>query len=149
MTRRVLDWMHAYRLFPWAVTAMLLPSLLWPASWWLDVREVSIRSASYGKPLPMVVDREVKRGFLAEWQVTIRQWDGAGWLTWCNAEGKSNYRPDARYPKDLALQWWTDGACHPVPPGRYRVTTTWVIPVGALLPDKVVSVDSNVFEVTP
>lgn len=149
MTRRVLDWLHAYRLFPWIITALILPAMAWPASWWLDVREVAIRSAPYGQPLSMVVDREIKRPFLGEWQVTIRQWDGSGWATWCNATGQSNYREDARYPRDLSLQWWTDGACHPVPVGRHRVTTTWTIKGPGYLPDKHAVSESNIFEVTP
>ena len=148
MTRTVADWLYRFRWWPWLVTLLLLPPMLWPAAWWIHVKDVMIRSAAYGSPLPMVVDREVRRPFLGEWHVTIRQWDGAGWLTWCNASGRSNYRPDARYPKNLSLQWWTDGQCHPLPVGRYKVTTAWTVE-GDLLPDKHVAVDSNIFEVTP
>lgn len=149
MTRTVADWLYRYRWWPWLVTILLLPLMLWPASYWLDVQAIVVRSAQVGQPLSMVVDREVRRPFLGNWHVTIRQWDGAGWLTWCNASGKSNYRKDARYPKDLALQWWTDGQCHPLPPGRYKVTTAWTIQNEGLVPDKIVVADSNIFEVTP
>lgn len=148
MTRTVADWLYRFRWWPWLVTLLLLPPMLWPAAWWIQVKDVMISSAAYGNPLPMVVDREVLRPFLGEWQVTIRQWDGAGWLTWCNASGRSNYRPDTRYPRNLSLQWWTDGQCHPLPVGRYRVTTAWTVE-GDLLPDKRIVVDSNIFEVTP
>lgn len=148
MTRTVADWLYQYRWWPWAVTVLVLPLMLWPAAYWLEVRDVAVRSAPAGQPLSMTVDRTIHRTFLGTWQVTIRQWDGAGWLTWCNAAGTSNYTPAARYPKNLALQWWTDGACHPLPPGRYRVTTTWKIDRGAL-PDKFVTAESNIFEVTP
>lgn len=95
----------------------------------------------------MTVDREIKRPFRGSWQVTLRQWDGAGWVTWCNAQGASNYRPDSRFPKDLSLQWWTNGQCHPVPQGRYKVTTTWVIKDIPWMPEKTVTADSNIFEV--
>lgn len=148
MTRTVADWLYRFRLWPWAITIPFLPALLWPSGWWLEVKDVVIRSAAQGTPLSMTVDRQIKRSFLGTWQVTIRQWDGAGWLTWCNASGRSNYNPEARYPRNLSLQWWTDGACHPLPAGRYRVTTTWTVQ-GNLLPDKHVVVDSNIFEVTP
>lgn len=149
MTRSVADWLYHYRWWPWGITVLFLPLLVWPASYWMEVRDVEIRSAPFGQPLPMVVDREIKRPFLGSWHVTIRQWDGLGWLTWCNADGRSNYRADARFPRDLALQWWTDGQCHPLQAGRYRVTTTWTIHSSGFLPDKTVTADSNIFEVTP
>lgn len=149
MTRTVADWLYRFRLWPWAVTILFLPALAWPPSWWLEVREIAIHSGPQGTPLSMTVDRTIKRPFLGEWHATIRQWDGAGWLTWCNAEGRSNYRADAKYPKNLDLRWWTDGQCHPLPSGRYRVTTSWTIRSDTVLPDKTVTVDSNIFEVTP
>lgn len=149
MTRTVVDWMHTYRVWPYLVTLLFLPLLLWPTSYWIEVRDIVVRSNSVGQPLSMVVDRTVNRPFLGIWQVTIRQWDGAGWLTWCNASGSSNYRPDARYPVNLSLQWWTDGQCHPIPQGRYKVTTAWRIEGAGILPNKVVTIDSNIFEVTP
>lgn len=149
MTRRIIDWLYVRRWFPWAVMLLLLPPALLPPSFWLDVQSVTIHSAHVGAPISMTVEREVKRSFRGSWNVTIRQWDGGGWVTWCNASGSSNYRAEAKFPKNLSLQWWTDGACQPVPVGRYKVTTTWIVRDIAPLPDKVVTAESNVFEVTP
>lgn len=149
MTRSAADWLYRYRWWPWLVTLLVLPLQLWPAAYWFDVRAVHIASATVGEPLPMLVDRDVKRPFRGQWHATIRQWDGVGWVTWCNAEGKSNYRPEAKLPRNLALQWWTDGHCHPLPVGRYKVTTTWTIIDVPLMPDRSTSIDSNLFEVRP
>lgn len=147
MTREIADWFHRYRWWPWLFTLIVMPPLAWPSSFWFDVDAVSVSSAPVGSPLHMTVDRKIKRPFRGSWQTTVRQWDGAGWVTWCNARGASNYRPESRFPKDLSLQWWTDGQCHPVPQGRYKITTTWIIRDIQWMPDKTVTADSNIFEV--
>ena len=149
MIRTLADWLYRYRWWPWLITLLILPMQLWPASYWLDVKTVHIKSAKFDTPLLMLVDRTVSRPFLGQWHATIRQWDGDGWVTWCNADGKSNYRPEARLPANLSLKWWTDGQCHPLAVGRYKVTTTWTIFGGDMLPDKSVTVDSNIFFVEP
>jgi hypothetical protein len=145
MTRKIADWLHHYRTIPWVVIVLLLPAGLWPASWWMDVRDVSLSDSRHGEQIVMTVDRQVHHAFRGHWSVTVRQWDGAGWVTYCNAQGSSNYRADARFPVPLTLKWWTDGQCYDLSPGRYRITTRWVIDTA--LPDKEVTVDSNVFEV--
>ncbi len=147
MTRELADWFHRYRWWPWAFMLLVLPPLMWPVTFWFDVNSVSVASAPAGSSLHMTVDREIKRPFRGSWQTTIRQWDGSGWVTRCNAQGASNYRPDSKYPRDLSLQWWTDGQCHPIPHGRYKITTTWVIGDIEWMPEKTITVDSNVFEV--
>ena len=149
MTRSIADWLYRYRWWPWVITALLLPLQLWPASWWLDVRSVNIRSAPVGEPLLMMVERTVKRDFRGSWNVTLRRWDGNGWVTWCNATGRTNYRNEATLPKNLALQWWTDGACHPLPVGRYKTSTSWSIESPSFMPNKTTVAESNVFEVLP
>lgn len=147
MTRRVLDWLYAYRLIPWVVMALLIPPQVWPTSWWIDVRSVVVSDSKIGEPAKMVVERKVKRAFRGAWNATVMQWDGSGWVTHCNASGTSNYRADARFPVPLTMQWWTDAQCHLLPAGRYKITTTWRVLDLPLMPDKIVSVDSNVFEV--
>lgn len=147
MIRAAADWLYAYRWWPWLVILLFLPPMVWPSSWWLDVRTVHIADTRVGDTPVMLVDREVRRSFQGQWNVTIRQWDGAGWLTYCNATGRSNYRAGARFPEPLTLQWWGDGQCHPLPRGKYRVSTHWVIATDAPLPDKHVTAESNIFAV--
>ena len=149
MSRPIADWLYRYRWWPWLVTLLIAPAYLWPASFWLDVKAVDIESARYGAPLHMTVERTIQRPFRGSWNITIRQWDGGGWVTWCNATGRSNYSQHAKLPKDLALQWWTDGQCHPLAEGRYKITTSWKIETPAWVPDKEIAIDSNAFEVTP
>lgn len=120
---------------------------LWPASWWFDVRSVTVANAKQGGMVAMLIDRDIRRPFRGRWYVTLRQWTDGGWLTLCNATGASNYLPEARFPRRLDLRWWTDGQCRPLPPGRYHITTSWTIETPAFLPDKTITVDSNIFEV--
>lgn len=145
MPRPVVDWLHRFQAIPWAVAGLLLPVLMWPASWWFEVRAVDVKSAHFGEPVEMAVDRSINRSFAGKWSVTVRQWDGSGWVAWCNATGQSNYREGARFPVPLTLKWWTDGQCTPLPAGRYKLTTAWLI--DTMLPDKTVVVDSNVFQI--
>jgi len=149
MRRRLLDWFYEHRWWPWIFTVIFAPAHIWPASYWLDVRSIAVQSAPFGQPLPMQIERVISHNFRGMWSATIRQWDGDGWVTYCNAQGRSNYRPDAKFPKDLALQWWTDGQCYPLPVGRYKVSTSWQIETPTWMPDKTVTVESNVFEVLP
>jgi len=147
MTMRIADWLHRYRLIPWLVIALFLPVGLWPASWWFEVKEINFSNTRQGEAIVMAVDRKVNRGFKGQWSVTVRQWDGAGWLTYCNASGASNYRTESRFPVPLTLKWWTDGQCHELPVGRYKVTTSWEIDAAVL--GKSITIDSNIFEVRP
>lgn len=149
MKRDILDWFYKYRWWPWLFTLLLIPGHLWPTSYWLEIRSLAIQSAYFGQPLPMQIERTISHNFRGTWNATIRQWDGNGWVTWCNAQGRSNYRPEAKFPKDLSLKWWTDGQCYPLPAGRYKVSTSWLIETPTWMPDKVVTMESNVFEVLP
>jgi len=121
----------------------------WPASYWLDVRSISVGPGEAGKPVPMRVDREVRTAFTGSWFVTVRQWTSTGWVVFCNARGTSNYRVGAELPANLTLGWWTDGRCDHLPRGRYTVDTSWRILGSGILPDKELRVSSNIFEVTP
>lgn len=119
---------------------------LWPSSFWLEVRQVQVFNSEEGQPVRMAVDRVIKRQFYAEWTVRVRRVQDDGWLTACAAVGGGTYEPIASLPVELDLGWWTDGRCQALPVGQYLVNTTWRIE-GGLLPDKVISVDSNIFMV--
>ena len=147
MTRKTADWLHQYRWWPWLFTLLILPIQMWSPSFWLDIHSVSVSNTTVGNPVTMVVEREIKRPFRGAWNATIMQWDGSGWVTFCNAYGSSNYRTEARFPVPLTLKWWTDAQCHELPAGRYKMHTTWRVLDLPLMPDKIVEVDSNVFEV--
>ena len=118
----------------------------WPPTWWLEVKSIYISNTKVGEPIGMAVDRTINRSFSANWNVTIRQWNG-GFHVWCNANGSGAYRVDAILPANLDLQWWSAGKCHPLPVGKYQVSTSWTISGLGVLPDKYIQVESNVFDV--
>lgn len=120
---------------------------LWPASWWLEVRQVQVFNSVVGEPVRMAVDRTIHREFYAQWTVRVRKVEDGGWLTACASSGGGTYVPIATLPVELGLGWWSDGRCLALPVGQYLVNTTWKIE-GGLLPDKIISVDSNIFQVT-
>jgi hypothetical protein len=147
MSRQIL------RVWPSFIAALLVGGFLgalhlWPASYWMDVHSVHIDSGPDSAKLAMVVQRNIKRNFSAIWIVTIRQWDG-DWVAVCSASGSGTYVEGGKFPKTLNLNWWTDKQCHPLLHGKYQATTTWTIGTLGLMPDKQISIESNVFEVTP
>jgi hypothetical protein len=127
------------------ITALIV---WWPESYWMEVKKVHIDDGPRSASLAMIVDRTVAHRFTGTWIVVIRRWENGGWATQCTASGNGDYKPDAKFPSVLDLKWWTDGKCHPLPVGKYIVTTTWKIDLSGL-PDKFITIDSNSFEVTP
>lgn len=122
----------------------------WPSSWWLDVRSINAGPARVGEPIPMRADRTINHAFLGRWTVTVRKWESEGWIAYCTATGKNDYRSGSELPEKLTLSWWTDGRCKTLDQGRYVISTIWEInPLSSFLPDKSVSIDSNIFEVKP
>lgn len=121
----------------------------WPATYWLDVGSVRVFDAQAGKPVIMAVDRTIKRDFRGEWIASIRTMQNGKWVIFCNARGASNYAVDSAFPEPLTLKWWTYPDCNPLPAGKYMMRTAWVIKGDSFLPDKTLSADSNIFEVSP
>ena len=121
----------------------------WPASFWFDVRDVRVFDSMVGQPVVMAVDRTIRRDFKGEWVASIRSLQNGKWISYCTARGSTNYREDSVLPDPLTLQWWTHPDCHPLPPGKYTMRTTWVIKGESFLPDKLAQADSNIFEIKP
>lgn len=140
-------------MFAWAALFLLLgfaAAHAVSASWWLEVRSVRVFDAQAGAPVLMAVDRSIERDFYGDWSVSIRRWDAGGWVSYCQARGQANYATDSQLPDPLTLQWWTHPGCHPLPPGRYVMRTSWTVhPDMSVLPAKRVQADSNIFEVRP
>jgi len=123
---------------------------LWPTSYWFEVRSVSAGPAVAQKAVPMVVDRSINQPFYGTWHVTVRRWSENGWFNYCTAWGTATYEAEATLPKELTLDWWTSGGCPVLDAGRYSISTSWrVDPDFPLVPIKTVSIESNIFEVTP
>jgi len=141
-----------YFSFVVAGALLLLTALLiqvWPASFWFDVRSVRVFDSEAGQPVIMAVDRVINRDFRGEWIASIRTMKNGKWVPFCVARGSTNYSTDSTYPDPLTLRWWTHPDCHPLPPGKYLMRTTWVIKGESFLPDKIAQADSNIFEIKP
>lgn len=142
-------------LFGWAGTGLAMLAFAaylvvsyWPASWWYSVRSVVVFDSVVGADVLMQVDRTIHRPFVGEWSVLVRRQtpDGEGWEIVCVAHGRSNYRPDARLPDPLTLDWWTAGQCPRPPAGRILISTIWTIDSG-IGRTKAVVAESNFFTV--
>jgi len=118
----------------------------WPPSWFLSVDSLIVHNSISRQDIYMTVDREIKRPFVAHWDVLVRKVDSKGSQVVCSASGGGDYTPDAKLPHPLTLSWWTNGACESLPVGTYYISTVWVIEGGGL-PDKIIKVESNVFDV--
>lgn len=119
---------------------------LWPTSWWFQVNTFTVPTAKAGQPVEIILDRRIRRPFFAEWSVVVQRWDNTGWAIYCEAHGTNNYRVDAILPTPVTLEWWSATECVSLSAGRYLIDANWVIK-GGLLPDKIVTLASNVFEV--
>jgi hypothetical protein len=120
-----------------------------PIDIWMVVNRIYIADGKNSAQLEMAVNRIIKRDFFATRNTTIRRWEEGGWVTRCDARGEGNYRKGAKFPKVLTLAWWTENQCHPLPVGKYIITTTWTVSGLGIVPDKSLAVDSNIFEVLP
>lgn len=130
--------------------AFTLVTQLWPASYWFEVRSVRVQNSVAAASIVMKVDREIKRPFDAVWTTQVRTFrpDGEGYVA-CTASAYSEYKAGADLPQLLTMDWWTDGRCPTLPPGKYMLSTAWRINPSGIWPSKIVRADSNVFEVLP
>lgn len=128
--------------------AFYVAANLWPASSWLEVYSVNVGNTITNQPVPMIAKRDINRPFYGDWVVTVRRWEYNGWSIYCNSRGTNYYQPGATFPDKLTLSWWTETQCPLLSEGKYTLTTTWKIqPNLSFVPAKLVTVNSNIFEV--
>lgn len=140
--------------FQWIVACALVGLffifLNWlPASIWYDVATLHVNDAKVGESPRLIVDRSINQDFSGSWVVTVRKRDGQRWDIFCGASQTLRYKPTSILPPDVDLNWWTANQCKPLPAGTYYFNTTWKIEAPSPIPDKTVSIDSNIFEVRP
>lgn len=129
----------------WLVT--LAVSYTSSADRWLTVRAVQISNAHVGEDIPVVVDRDVLRSFRGAWRITVYEWVNGQWLVSCAASGSRSYEAATKFPADMTLSRWTEGACVSLPRGRYKAVVQWDLDIMAILPTKSLVVTSNIFEI--
>lgn len=117
---------------------------LWSGSWWLDARYLNVDNTKAGEPVIIDLARTVRREFVADWIVTVRRVD-RGSVIECLASGTASYRPGMTLPNPVTLKWLTQDRCDTLEPGRYTLDIVWAI--RTILGQKIVSIESNVFEV--
>ena len=150
MVQRIKFWMRGW-VMPILMLLIIaiwhLSTILPPSSYWMHVHSVYAFDTPKNADVAMVVDREIKRPFTAQWNVLVRRatLDG-GWEIVCMARGGGDYRPDAVLPDPLTLDWWTDGQCPHPPAGQIMVSTVWDIPTG-FPGNRTILSESNVFTV--
>jgi len=150
MVRRVaVQIMQSWAVF-WLASLYLIFKItvaVWPAGFWLSIEKMVVFDGVADAEVIMDVDRTIHRQFVADWSVVVREYRAGAWIVYCTGRGTSNYRPEAALPEPLTLEWWTDGACPTLEPGRYMVSTIWTVRGSQGLPDKVVQSVSNTFEI--
>lgn len=106
-----------------------------PPRYWLVVRSIEVHDAERGACPRMSVDRAVRHPFQGQWTVNIQRPTSDGWTTLPPIyRDVYPYDPDTALPEDLDLKWWVadprpdaEAAVCNLPPGRYRLRTTWAI----------------------
>jgi hypothetical protein len=120
------------------------PRLL-PASYWFEVESVHIVDADEGDSRIIVVERLIKRDFDATWHAEVERWNRGGFtlIQSCTANGRNSYSTDNALPNPVTLDWWLFPVQCELPPGQYRLDTTWTLSTG----QKVRAV-SNTFKIS-
>jgi hypothetical protein len=132
--------------------AMMLVELVayaLPASIWLKVSDVRVFDARVGEAIKMVVARTIEYDFNGKWSTSIRRLGPFGWSPYCPANGALPYQANSVLPDPLTLAWWTFPYCQLLGDGTFQMRTTWTILGDGILPDKTVTVDSNIFVIKP
>jgi hypothetical protein len=121
---------------------------LLPASAWLVVNEVYVPDFEEGKPPMVLYDREIHENFDAFWIVEVqRKTVGGLWSSVCSGNGVNEYDPAEVIPNNtVSWDWYINAKCE-VPPGTYRLKTTYTMTRPGW-PQKRVFNTSNEFKVT-
>jgi hypothetical protein len=115
----------------WFVAAPTVLPAFMTAEYYYQLRSVTVKDAYEGNSPRMIVDRTIRRQFRGRYEIQILRAEGGEYVAfWACGEHKSSwqtYRPEARLPEDLDLDWWMgippNRECE-LPPGQYRVVTT-------------------------
>lgn len=121
-----------------------------PTTRWLDVRSIYVNDAEEGSCPTMEVDRTIVRPFLGHLDATVFKLHSYGSVVFPpSGSGTVSHVPHTVLPQPLYLAWWMYWPrCDYLTPGRYYVRTVWTIMAHGF-PRKYVTVDSNVFTISP
>lgn len=116
----------------------------------IDVHAVTVPDFSASDDVNVNYDRTIYRSFVATWIAEVQRRENGGWFQFCSGQGTNRYRIDARLPAGgVPLDWYIGKKCQ-LPPGQYRLVTTYQIHRGDSRPALIYHApDSNTFEVFP
>ena len=141
------SWIATIFLF-FAVSAYWASYIWPPITYWYELRSVSVADAHAGQPIILRVDRSINHSFVGEFDVILRRLTPDGWQVVCTGDGGGDYRTDSALPDPLTLEWWSNGGCTVIDqPGKYMVSTTLQVFPGLHL-RRIITNESNIFEVT-
>ena len=146
VNRFILSWQATVVGLVWLLIFAALH--LWPASYWFEARTLHIASGKPSSELEVLLDRTAHRDFHGKRIINISNWAGTEWVRVCTTSVDTTFGPKVNMPVILKLGM-AHQACHPFPPGKYKALITWIIEIPGPMPDKVVSIESDVFEVFP
>ena len=137
-------------LAPWVIvgTIVIPPFIarMESADNWFRVSGITVPDVEHGQPIILSVSRTISRPFVGSWFSTVRSINPTGTEIVCAATGGTSYRTDAQLPKPTTLDWWTYPVKCQLPPGQYRLDTTWQFDVATGV-TKTVTSESNIFRV--
>lgn len=138
-------------LFPLIDRVKLMQRYNVPASAWLSVNSIYVPDFVSGTNPMMTYDRRIIEEFQGFWVVEVQQHDGAtgAFVLRCSGSGVNDYEPGDYIPENVVTwSWFIGKPCTELPPGDYRLRTSWILKRPAW-PEKQVVAYSNMFKVLP
>ena len=116
--------------FMWVFVLAVIFMISTPVSVWVEDSNLSVRHGIEGDPLVIDYDGSVKREFLGEYGVIIRE-TGTGQVICDASGGPFPYKVGGSRPDPLLMSWWavSDPRCYGenIPAGEYEMSTCWSI----------------------
>lgn len=118
-----------------------------PADAWFRVNEVFVPDHKSGSNPALIYDRTILENFRGFFVVEVQQQlDNGLWFSICSGSGLSDYEVGEAIPDNtVTWDWFVTRPCD-VPPGTYRVRTSWELKRIGWPTKEAVSL-SNVFKV--
>ncbi len=121
-----------------------------PTDYWFDVRSVHVTSVRAGESPPVRLEATFHRPFEADWIAILWRQDENGVSDFCRRAGRRDYTTATSLPENSVLDDWLSGPigedCPDLEPGTYVLALVWELATDAL-PPRVLTVESNIFEV--
>ncbi len=97
-----------------------------PANAWFRVNEVYVPNHKSGSNPPVIYDRQIMEEFRGFFVVEVqKKLENGLWWSACSGSGVNDYQPGDALPSNTVdWEWYVSRPC-PVPPGIYRLRSSW------------------------